>query len=250
MGKEELMLSMVIDIVMESELPVLMFSTNDMKSDYVQRLLAIHSQIPTMHLSRGLLQPDEWDRLDETVATLVDAPLFIHNSFDLPLDELTETARNCIREKGTKIIFMDCLQMIDFANEDENPSERIAKVMCSLKQLACLFNIPIVVGSMLNRGVEHREGLEGKRPQFMDLANSSYIEGLADVIMMVHRPEYYHIYVDERGREFYGKMEIIVGKNNLKPLGCITLDYHQDTGVVCVGESLIKTICLEEELPF
>ena len=103
MGKEELMLSMVIDIVMESELPVLMFSTNDMKSDYVQRLLAIHSQIPTMHLSRGLLQPDEWDRLDETVATLVDAPLFIHNSFDLPLDELTETARNCIRGKGTKI---------------------------------------------------------------------------------------------------------------------------------------------------
>ena len=250
MGKEELMLSMVIDIVMESELPVLMFSTNDMKSDYVQRLLAIHSQIPTMHLSRGLLQLDEWDRLDETVATLVDAPLFIHNSFDLPLDELTETARNCIREKGTKIIFIDCLQMIDFANEDENTSERIAKVMCSLKQLACLFNIPIVVGSMLNRGVEHREGLEGKRPQFMDLANSSYIEGLADVIMMVHRPEYYHIYVDERGREFYGKMEIIVGKNNLKPLGCVTLDYHQDTGVVCVGESLIKTICLEEELPF
>jgi replicative DNA helicase len=80
----------------------------------------------------------------------------------------------------------------------------------------------------------------------MDLMNSSFIEGLADVIMMVHRPEYYHIYVDERGREFYGKMEIFVGKNNLKPLGCITLDYHQDTGAVCVGESLIKTISIEE----
>jgi replicative DNA helicase len=49
----------------------------------------------------------------------------------------------------------------------------------------------------------------------MDLANSSYIEGLADVIMMVHRPEYYRIYQDEHGRDLHGKMEIFVKKNNL-----------------------------------
>ena len=67
---------------------------------------------------------------------------------------------------------------------------------------------------MLSRGVEYREGFEGKRPQLMDLANSSYIEGLADVIMLVHRPEYYHIYKDELGLDLYGLMEIIVKKNN------------------------------------
>ena len=163
--------------------------------------------------------------------------------------------------------------MIDVANEDENTSERIAKVMCSLKQLACLFNIPIVVGSMLNRGVEHREGLEGKRPQFMDLANSSYIEGLADVIMMVHRPEYYHIYQDDNGRDLHRRIEIILKKNCLKPLDSFFLDYHEKTGIVCarrntrknssnsVGlkelssdndavKKLINAFDLEEELPF
>lgn len=106
----------------------------------------------------------------------------------------------------------------------------------------------------------------------MDLMNSSFIEGLADVIMMVHRPEYYHIYQDDNGRNLRGLIEIIVRKNALKPLGSIFLDYHEKTGVVCVRKNrkstskpvslkdfspfnepvkkLIKELDLEEELPF
>lgn len=273
MGKEEFMLSMIIDIVLESRLPLLMFSTNHKKLDYIQRLLSIHCDIPTTHLHQGFLECNEWERLDKEVGALIDAPLFIHDNLDLPLNELTESARNCIREKETKIIFIDCLQMIDFANEEDNPSERIAKVMCSLKQMACSFDIPIIVGSMLSRGIEYREGIEGKHPQLMDLANSSYIEGLADVIMMVHRPEYYHIYQDDNGWDLHGVMEIIVKKNNLKSLGDILLDYHQDTGIVSLRKntiksasklvslkelsadnkavkSLVEAFNLEEELPF
>ena len=217
MGKEEFMLSMIKDIIMESNLPVLLFSTNHMKPDYVERILTIHCDIPT---------------------TL----LFIHDSLDLPLNELAETARYCIRGTGAGIIFIDCLQMIDFtAKEDNNSSEKIAKVMYSLKQLASITNIPIVVGSMLSRGVEYREGFEGRQPQLGDLANSSYIEGLADVIILVHRPEYYRIYEDIHGQNLNGLMEIFVKKNNLKPSGSFFLEYHQDTGVVCIRKSKVKS---------
>lgn len=188
MGKEELMLSMIIDIVLESRLPVLLFSTNNSKSDYVQRILTIHCDIPILHVHHGFLESHEWERLDKRVDTLIDAPLFIHDCLDLPLNELIETARNCIRERDIKIIFIDCLQMVDFTKEENTISEKIAKIMFSLKQLASLADVPIVVGSMLGRGVEYREGIEGKKPQLMDLTNSSYIEGLADVVMMVHRP--------------------------------------------------------------
>ena len=234
MGKEEFMLSMIIDIIIESKLPTLLFSTNHMKSDYILRLLTICRDIHSLDVPLGLLDFNEWERLDSGVSILADAPLFMHDSLDLPIDELVETVRNCSMENGIRIIFIDCLQMIDFANEDENASERIAKVMYALKQLACLYEVPVVVGSMLGRGIEYREGIEGKQPQLMDLANSSYIEGLADVIMMVHRPEYYHIYQDENGRDLQGRMEVIVKKNALKPLGSIILDYHEKTGVVCM----------------
>lgn len=242
MGKEEFMLSMIKDIILESKLPVLLFSTNHMKSDYVERILTIHCNIPTMLLHQGLLKKDDWEKVDKDVKTLADAPLFIHDSLDLPLNELAETARYCIRGTGARVIFIDCLQMIDFtAKEDNNSSEKIAKVMYSLKLLASITNIPIVVGSMLSRGVEYREGFEGRQPQLGDLANSSYIEGLADVIMMVHRPEYYRIYEDVHGQDLHGLMEIFVKKNNLKPSGSFLLEYHQDTGVVCLRKSAVKS---------
>ena len=272
MGKEEFMLSMIIDIIMESKLPVLMFSTNHQKADYVQKLLSIYCDIPVMHLCQGFLKTHEWDRLDKRAGELIDAPLFMHDCLDLSLSDLVETARNCIREEDVKIIFIDCLQLIDFANEYDNPSDRIAKVMLSLKQLAHISNIPVIVGSMLNRGIENREGLEGMRPQLMDLMNSSFIEELADVIMMVHRPECYHIFQDENGWNLRGLIEIIVRKNALKPLGSIFLDYHEKTGVVCVRKNskgtsksdslkdlssdneavkkLIKAFDLVEESPF
>lgn len=160
--------------------------------------------------------------------------------------------------------------MINFAKEGETPSDRIAKGMLLLKKLAYLLNLPIVVGSMMNRGVDYREGLIGREPQLKDLAFSSYIEGLADVVMMVHRPEQYLIYQDENGRDMHGVMQIFVKKNSLKSQGCIYLNYRQDTGGVSLTEdtkskpvslkdygevnetvkSLIKTFDLEEELPF
>ena len=273
MGKEELMLSMIIDIIIKTKLPVLLFSTNHLKSDYVQKLLAIYCDIPVMHLFQGNMEIQEWKRLDKRVGELVDAPLYMHDSLDLPLNELVETARNCIRERYVRIIFIDCLQMINFVKEDDNPSDRVAKVMLSLKQLARLTNVPIIVGSMLSRGVEYRDGLESNRPQLTDLMNSSFIEGLADVIMMVYRPEYYHIYQDDIGRDLHRKIEVILKKNALKPLDSIILDFHEKTGVVCQRENtskstsntvglkdlcsnneamkkLINTFDLEEVLPF
>lgn len=273
MGKEEFVLSMIEYIILESKVPVSLFSTNNMKSDYIQRLLAIHCDIPVSHLHQGFLESHEWERLDKKVGPLMDAPLFIHDCLDLPLNEFIETARNCIREKKIKIIFIDCLQMIDFTKEDNTVSEKIAKIMFSLKQLASLADVPIVVGSMLGRGIEYREGIEGKKPQLMDLTNSSYIEGLADVVMMVHRPEYYHIYQDDNCRDLHGIMEIIVNKNALRPLGNILLDYNPKTGNVSARNNtsiaaskpislkdfgtdnvavkkIIKTFSLEEELPF
>jgi len=271
MGKEELMLSMIRNITM-NKVPVLLFSTNHLKKDYIYRLLSIHCDIPSSQLQKGYLETDEWDRLDNEIAKLSDAPLFIHDSLDLPINEFIETTRNCIREKEIEIVFIDCLQMIDFARADGNPSEKVAKVMCALKQLAYEVNLPIVVGAMLNRRVEHREGIDGKRPQLGDLANSCFIEELADVIMMVYRPKYYRILVDEDGENLCGLMEIVMMKNAFKPLGSVLLEYQQHTGFVGRKEEtvdfgskpvslkdlktdneavskLIKTFDLEEEIP-
>ena len=240
MGRDTFMLSMIRDITLESKAPVMLFSTNHRKSDLIYRLLSIHCGINTTGLQRGWLEELEWDRLDKEAPTLVDAPLYIHDCLNLSINELEDTARQCIKEKGIKIIIIDCLQMIVFDKTDRNPSERIAKVMSALKQLAYETGIPVVVGSMMNRYVDQREGLYGKRPQLADLANSCYIEELADVIMMVYRPEYYQIFQDEEGRDLHGLMEIVVMKNAQRPLGSVFLDYKQETGELRLKEGPVK----------
>ncbi len=67
--------------------------------------------------------------------------------------------------------------------------------------------------SQLNRGVEGRDGAEGKRPLLSDLRESGAIEQDADMVMFVHRPEYYHIYQGANGEDYRGKAEIIIAKH-------------------------------------
>ena len=235
MGKEEFMLSMIDNIVQKSELPVLLFSTKKLKSEYFSRFLSIHCDIPTHDLHTGCLEPQQWKELDKGIQTLDDETLFIHDSLGLPLDELIETTRKCIKEKDISIIFIDCLQMIDLGNENGSPSERTANVMRSLKQLAIQENLPIIVGTMLNKFTGYDDDYDLRRPELTNLPDPCYIEELADVVMFVHRPEYYHIYMDEHGEDLHGIMQIIVRKNSFKPLGELILNYKKETGAVIMS---------------
>ena len=85
---------------------------------------------------------------------------------------------------------------------------------------------PILALSQLNRGVESREGLEGKRPQLSDLRESGAIEQDADMVIFVHRPEYYHIYQDDNGRDLHGMAQIIIAKHRKGATGDVLLTFR------------------------
>ena len=78
----------------------------------------------------------------------------------------------------------------------------------------------------MNRGVESREGLEGKRPQLSDLRESGAIEQDADMVLFVHRPEYYHIYQDDNGRDLHGMAQIIIAKHRKGATGDVLLTFR------------------------
>ena len=107
--------------------------------------------------------------------------------------------------------------------------EEVSKISQSLKGLAKELDIPILALSQLNRSVESRDnsnGVDGKRPQLSDLRESGAIEQDADMVLFVHRPEYYHILTDEKGNDLRGMAQIIIAKHRKGATGDILLTFR------------------------
>jgi replicative DNA helicase len=129
--------------------------------------------------------------------------------------ELRARARLMKREHNIEMIVIDYLQLMH-APKAESREREISMISRGLKQLAKELDIPIIALSQLNRSVESRAD---KRPMLSDLRESGSIEQDADVVMFVHRPEYYGITVDEDGMPTEGTAEVIIGKQRNGPTG-------------------------------
>jgi replicative DNA helicase len=131
-----------------------------------------------------------------------------------------------VREHGVKIIIIDYLQLMNASGMAfGSRQEEVSTISRSLKGLAKELNIPIIALSQLNRGVESREGIEGKKPQLSDLRESGAIEQDADMVCFIHRPEYYKIYQDDRGNDMHGIAQIIIAKHRNGAVGEINLRF-------------------------
>ena len=131
-----------------------------------------------------------------------------------------------IREKGIKLIIIDYLQLMNGADRKYSSREQeVSTISRSLKALATELDIPIIALSQLNRNAANREGIFEKRPQLSDLRESGAIEQDADMVLFVHRPEYYHIYQDDKGNDLHGKAQIIIEKHRKGATGEVLLDF-------------------------
>ena len=97
-----------------------------------------------------------------------------------------------------------------------------------LKNLALELDVPIIALSQMNRSVDTREGIDGKRPQLIDLRDSGTIEEDADLVIFIHRPEYYKIYQDDKGNDLHEMAEIIIAKHRNGIAGDVMLRFKKE----------------------
>ena len=226
MGKTSFALSLAKNIAVDEHVPIAFFSLEMNNVQLVNRLISNTCEIAGGKMLNGQLSPDEWDRLDKHLPKLTGSPVYIDDTPGLSVFELRTKARRLVREKGVKIIMIDYLQLMN-ANGMKFGSrqEEVSTISRSLKGLAKELDIPILALSQLNRTVENREGLEGKRPQLSDLRESGAIEQDADMVLFVHRPEYYHIYQDEKGNDLHGMAQVIIAKHRKGATGDVLLTF-------------------------
>lgn len=102
----------------------------------------------------------------------------------------------------------------DLVSEASNEAKRMAKEL----------DVPVILLSQLNRGLESRPG---KRPELADLRDSGAIEQDADVVVLIHRPEFYGILEDRHGNSTVGRGELIVAKHRNGDTGMVGFGYNR-----------------------
>lgn len=226
MGKTAFALSLAKNIAVDYNIPVAFFSLEMNNVQLVNRLISNVCEIEGRKILNGQLDEEEWKRLDSNIGRLQSAPIYVDDTAGMSIFELRTKARRLVREKGVKMIMIDYLQLMN-ANGAKFGSrqEEVSTISRSLKGLAKELNIPVLALSQLNRTVENREGLEGKRPQLSDLRESGAIEQDADMVIFVHRPEYYHILTDDHGHDLRGMAQIIIAKHRKGSTGDVLLTF-------------------------
>lgn len=184
-GKTSLMMNIATHVAVKESLPVGVFSLEMSKEELVDRLLVAQSEVDAWKLKTGRLDDNDFDRLQEAMGILADAPIFIDDTPAINIMEMRTKARRLQVEHGLSLLIVDYLQLIHGRNL-ENRVQEVSEISQSLKNLARELKIPVLACSQLSRAVEQRGT---KRPQLADLRESGAIEQDADVVMFIWRPD-------------------------------------------------------------
>ncbi|MDD4888642.1 MAG: replicative DNA helicase [Phycisphaerae bacterium] len=224
MGKTALALNIAENMAADNKAPVAFFSLEMSAESLAQRLLASRAEVAGQKLRRRMLSQEEAARLAISVQSLSDAPLFIDDQPGLTVMQLRARARRLKTQRDVKAIFIDYLQLMDApGGRDISRQQQISDISRGLKALARELKVPVIALSQLNR---QAEGREGHRPRMSDLRESGSLEQDADVVLLLHREEYYHIGEGDVPEEIRGVAEVIVAKQRNGPTGTIKLQFN------------------------
>ncbi|MBI2598722.1 replicative DNA helicase [Candidatus Curtissbacteria bacterium] len=213
-GKTSLALNIAAHVAVREGLPVGIFSLEMSKEELVDRLLVSQSEVDAWRLKTGKLDDDDFDRLQEAMGILADAPLFIDDTPASNILEMRTKARRLQVEHGLSLLVVDYLQLIHGRNL-ENRVQEVSEISQNLKNLARELKIPVLACSQLSRAVEQRGS---RRPQLADLRESGAIEQDADVVMFIWRPD----------AEKIEQVKLDIQKHRNGPTGEIDLAFRPD----------------------
>ena len=242
MGKTAFVLSMAKNIAVDFNIPVAIFSLEMSNVQLVNRLIMNVCEIEGNKIRNGRLSKAEWDKLDNTIGILQNAPIYVDDTPGLSVFELQSKARKLVKEHKIQLIIIDYLQLMNANGMSFGSREQEVSIISrNLKGLAKELDIPVIALSQLSRAVEKRDSsnsnVDGKKPLLSDLRESGAIEQDADMVCFIHRPEYYKLYDDGNGKDLRGLGQIIVAKHRngatdeiwLRFIGKYTRFQNEDT---------------------
>lgn len=210
--------------------PVGLFSLEMTRSAVAQRLLSAFAEIDSHRMRTGTLSRGELAALQTHAEGLAETPIFIDDTPELTVVSLRARARRMVAQHGVRLVIVDYLQLLSAPGASrESRQVEVSAISRAIKALARELHVPVLCLSQLNRASEQREG---NRPRMSDLRESGAIEQDADVVMLLHREDYYHVHDEHWARENPDKVnvaEVIVAKQRNGPTGVVYLTWEPRT---------------------
>ncbi|MBR4772507.1 MAG: replicative DNA helicase [Bacteroidales bacterium] len=222
-GKTAFVLTMARNMAVDYNVPVAFFSLEMSQTQLVKRLLVSETGIPSDKIwgAKKFNDPQDWDTLNERIGKLSRAPLWIDDTPSLSIYEFRSKARRLVQTQNVKMIIIDYLQLMTGPVELRGMREQeVSAISRALKSIAKDLNVPILALSQLNRSVETRGG--SKRPQLSDLRESGAIEQDADIVMFIHRPEFFGT---AEADAYPGQTQIIIAKHRNGETGDVEMRF-------------------------
>lgn len=191
-----------------------MFTLEMSRREVLQRLAAAEAQVNITNIRERKVSPVELERLVHAGTRISGAPLTIDDQAGCTLERIRSRLRTAVRSGPLGIVIVDYLQLMTGPKSD-NREQQVAALSRGLKLLAMEFETPLMLLSQLNRESEKRTD---KKPGLSDLRESGAVEQDSDVVILVHRPDFYE---PEGPRA--GEADLIIAKNRAGQTGTATV---------------------------
>ena len=169
--------------------PVAMFSLEMSDVSLADRLLLSESGVNAYNFRSGRLSIEDSERIETAAGRLWELPLYIDDNASVSMSYIRSRSRLLKKQGKCDMVIIDYLQLAGEANEKSQYRESIVRQMSrEAKIIAKELNVPVLLLSQLNRSNESRAD---KRPALSDLRESGAIEQDADMVCLIHRPDYY-----------------------------------------------------------
>ena len=214
-GKTALALNIAAQVAVERGQGVLFVSLEMSRQELAERLLVSLSGIDGYLVRSGHLSGTNWQGLEAARRRV--RSLWID---DTAIRTAGQIAANAIRLKARHniaLVVVDYIQLIESdSSRNTSRQEVVTKISRRLKVMAKQLRVPVVALSQLNRQPEMRED---RRPRLADLRESGSLEQDADVVLLLHRPEFYD------SNDQPGVAELIIAKNRNGQTGTVRLQF-------------------------
>ena len=222
MGKTTFAQNLVFNMATINKKHILFFTMEMASTEIVERMVAAVANVDAWKIRTGNLSDEDFSKISNALGEIDDSPILFDDTSNMNILELRNKARRAAHDYELGAIVIDYLQLLNGTDRYAgNRVQEVTEISRGLKTLARELEIPVIALAQLSRNVT---GRDDPKPVLSDLRESGSIEQDADIVMFLHRPDYYHQNDDDY--EETNITQLLVEKHRQGPTGRI--DFYFD----------------------